>query len=236
MTLDTDTDFPARVVFYGCKSHPMYKQWAKMLDSATDPAHPLYAQVGAKGITVMHRWFDFGKFIEDNRDLFDDEPSRPANLRRAYITRDNLKAGFNPRNLRWVTRAEATKLQPKTICVDTVHGKNMPLKVLAEYLADHEGEDLPDGAKIYTHWVRRWNPASGKIERMHESLHTIQAIKLHELRRRHKLGLDLLSPVREYGTDRVEDEMESALISDMDQNRKSIPDDAPYYVKNRGFV
>lgn len=229
-------DLPPRVLFYGCKSHPMYKQWIKMLDSATDTAHSLYPHVGGKGITVMYRWFDFGNFVQDNLHLFDNEPSRPANLRRAYISRINPKAGFNPKNLIWVTRAEATALQPKTIVVDTVHGKSMTLKALAEYLKDHEGEDLPEGAKIYNHWVRRWNTDTDKVDRVLERLDTIQAIKLHELRRRYKLGLDLLAPVREYGTDRIEDERESALISNLDANRKPIPDDAPYYIKNRGFV
>ncbi len=234
--MNTDTDLPPRVVFYGHKSHPMYKQWVKMLDSATDPANAMYPSVGAKGITVMHRWFDFGNFITDNRHLFDDEPSRPANLRRAYIARVNLKAGFNPKNLLWVTRGEATTLQPHTILVDTVHGKGMTLRGLEEYLKDHEGDDLPQGATIHNHWVRRYNADTGKTERMLEALCTVQAIKLHELRRRYKAGLDLLAPVREYGTERLDNEIESVLVSNLDSNRRQIPDDAPYYVKNRGFV
>jgi hypothetical protein len=231
-----DDELPERVVPYGYKSHPMYKQWLKMMDSCTDPTHPLYPQVGAKGITVMHRWFDFTKFIEDNEGKFDNEPSRPARLRKAYISRRNPKAGFNPSNLVWVTKREAVAVQPKTVIVDTIFGKGWPLKRLAQYLQDHAGEDLPEGARIYRAWVRRYNPGTGKLERELVPVTTVQPIKLHELRRRHRLGLDLLAPVREYGQDRIEEEREAALCAQLDQNRKPIPADAPFYVKNRGFV
>lgn len=234
--LDLDEELPPRVLPYGSKSHPMFQQWLRMLDSCTDPMHPLYAQVGAKGITVMHRWFDFTNFVEDNEHLYDNEPSRPGNLRKAFISRANLKVGFNPKNLVWVKKKEAMTIQPKTICVDTIHGKNMPLKALVEFLRDHDGEDLPDGAKIYKHWVKRWNPATGKIQRVYVPLTTIQAIKISELRRRHKAGLDLLAPVREYGTDKLEEELETEACAELDRNRKPIPNDAPYYVKNRGYA
>jgi hypothetical protein len=230
-------ELPPRVVPYGYKSHPMYQQWKKMLDSCTDPKCKSYAQFGAKGISVMHRWFDFKNFIEDNESKFDDEPSRPARLRKAYISRVNSRAGFNPNNLIWVTKSEAVKIQPRTICVDTVFGKGMTLKELEKLLKENAGEPLPEGAERFQGWVRVWDSTQDRMVRKYEVINTIQAIKLHELRRRHKEGLPLLAPVREYGADaRLDDEREAALCAELDRNRTKIPDDAPFYVKNRGFV
>lgn len=236
MDLSHLEDLPPRSVPYGAKSHPMYKQWLKMLDSCTDPEHKLFAQVGGKGITVMHRWFDFMNFVEDNEDLFDNDPSTPAKLRKCYLKRLNLKSGFNPKNVVWVTKKEALAIQPNTVLVDTVHGKNMPLKELARYLEAHAGEDLPEGAKVYSAFVRVYNEDRDRFERELVQITTIQPIKLHELRRRHRLGLELLAPVREYGSDRLEDEREKALCDQLDRQRKPIPDDAPFYVKNRGYA
>lgn len=242
MDIDFDLDIPPppKVVPYGMKSHPMYQQWLKMIDSCVDKNHKLYPQVGAKGITVMDRWFDFSKFVEDNEDLFEDEPSKPANLRCNFIRRKNLKAGFNPRNIEWVPKKDALAIQPNTLCVDTHYGKNMPIKQLADLLAEKASnlEDLPPEAPAWTQW--RWviDEATDRKVRRQVRITTVPAIKLHELRKRARMGLtgwDLLTPVREYGTDRIEDERETLLCDRLDAARKPITDDAPYYVKNRGY-
>jgi hypothetical protein len=233
--IDLEDDLPPRITPYGYKSHPMYKQWLKMMDSCTDKTCAAYPNVGGKGISVMFRWFDFTKFIEDNQHLFDTEPSRPAVLRKQYIRRINLKSGFNPKNIQWVKKSESVVIQANTILVDTIHGKNMTLRELEKYLADHAGEPLPDGAEIHQHWHRCWN-ADGRLERVLAPLEVIQPIRLHLLRQRHAAGTDLLAPVREYGQDRLDDERETRLVDELDRNRKPIPEDAPYYVKNRGFV
>lgn len=236
--LDLEIENPPRIVPYGSKSHPMYKQWAKMLDSCTDPKHSLYEQVGAKGVTVMWRWFDFTKFVEDNEHLFEDEPSKPANLRRNFIRRKNPKAGFNPSNIEWVPKKEALEIMPNTLCVDTYLGKNMPIKVLARILEQRAGEDLPPDAPTWTQWQRVYNDRTDKIERKLVPVKTLQPLKLYVLRKRAREGLtgwDLLEPVREYGTDRLDEERETALCAELDRNRYIPSEDDPYYVRNRGF-
>lgn len=220
--LALDDDKPKRTIRYGYKSHPMYKQWKKMLDSCDDPSHPLYPLVGAKGVTVMHRWYDFDNFVDDNEEFFefDPEPSLPMGLRRQFIKRKNLRSGFNPKNVEWVGLTEARVIQPKTILVDTIHGKGMTLKQLEQYLADHAGEDLPEGATIHRMMVNEIDVETGKTVRVRIPITTIQPIKLHELRRRYQKGLDLLAPVREYGaSERLENEREAALCAALDRNR-----------------
>jgi hypothetical protein len=221
LDLDLD-DRPARVIRYGYKSHPMYKQWKKMLDSCDDPNHKLFHLVGARGITVMHRWYDFDNFVDDNEEFFesDFDPSKPLGLRRQFIKRINLKSGFNPKNVAWVGLREAAEIQPKTILVDTIHGKGWTLKQLEKYLADNAGEDLPEGATIHRIMITEIDVETGKPVRRRVPLTTIQPIKLHELRRRYQKGLDLLAPVREYGAaERLENEREAALCAALDRQR-----------------
>jgi hypothetical protein len=230
-------DLPPRFIPYGSKSHPMYKQWVKMLDSCTDKSHPLFPKVGGLGITVMHRWFSFPDFVADNEHLYDDEPSTPPILRKAYIRRRNLRAGFNPKNIEWVNKKDATAVQARTVLVDTVYGKNMPLKELARILKERAGEDLPEGAEIFHAWTKVYNEHFDRFDRVYGPVTTIQEIKLQELRRRLREGLPLLAPVREYGSsDRLDDERERALCEALDRTRVPTPSGPPQWAIDRGLV
>lgn len=238
LDFELDDPLPAKVIPYGMKSHPMYKQWVKMIDSCVDPKHKLYPNVGAKGITVMHRWFDFSKFVEDNQHLFEDEPSKPANLRNNFIRRKNIRAGFNPKNIEWVPRAAAVAIQAKTVCVDTYYGKNMPIKQLAELLQEKADclEELPDEAPTWVQWRHVFNEQTERLERKKVPIKTVPAVKLYVLRKRAKEGLtgwDLLAPLKEYGKAGAEDERQNYLCAKADRERQPLPADAPYWMYNR---
>jgi len=242
MNLDFLNDYPPRSVPYGCKSHPMYQQWKKMLDSCQVQTDKLFPLIGGKGITVIHRWFDFMEFVNDTEDGFlnGTDPSVPEALdrkfQRRYLRRINTKSGFNPKNVEWVTRAEGTAIQARTVLVDTVHGKGMTLKQLAAYLEAHQGEDLPPDATIYTAKVKVYDDMSDRFVYDIRKITEIQAIKLPELRRRHRLGLPLLAPVRDYGkANDYDNEREAALCARLDRERPPVQHGQPQWAKERGI-
>jgi hypothetical protein len=183
---------------------------------------------------VYHPWYDFAKFVTDTESTFDDDPSKPLELRRCYLRRKNLRSGYNPKNVEWVTRKEALAFQSKTIVVDTPFGKNMTLSQLADTLVERTGEPWPEGVPIKKAYVTRIDPETGRLTRVFAEIDTVQPIKLHVLRKRHKLGLPLFDPVREYGRgDRLDEELDRLYVQ---SERQPVPPDAPYFVQNRGFL
>lgn len=193
-------DLPPVVIKRGERTHPMFSQWSKMIEACSNPKDRAFPKFGGRGITVMHRWYTFSNFVEDMQAGFENEPSKPPMLRKNYLARRNLKAGFNLKNAYWAPRSEAVQVQSKTLFVDTPFGKQMTLRELEQYLKDHAGEPLPPTVKPPTYMVRQFNTEKEKWEPMPLTLDEIQPISLFELRRRQRLGKCLITPARPYGT------------------------------------
>jgi hypothetical protein len=174
-------ELPLPISKYGDGKHPCFQPWRKMVDRCSNPEDLAFDAFGGRGITINHKWFDFSQFVKDMGASFEIAPEKPARLRRNYLARHNLRAGFNPENCYWTTLKEANNVQAKTILVDTVFGKRMTFRQIADYLVAHAGEPFPvaidavDADKL---------PAQ------------ITPIHWQELRRRHSAGLPLFIPVK----------------------------------------
>ncbi len=190
-----DEDAPPMQYKFGDGKHPLFKQWNKMVLSAIDMNHSAYPAIGAKGLTVCDRWMSFSNFVSDMEPFYESDPSVPIKLRRCYLARTNLKAGFNPKNCLWVQRSKSVKIQARTILVDTIHGRSMTLKQLSQHLTDHAGEFLPQNAERFKIWIWDVNTNTEKLEKVQVDLDFIQPIKVSELRKRYQNGIPLLSPI-----------------------------------------
>lgn len=201
-------DLPPVVLRRGDKSHPCYPQWKKMIEVCSNPNHPAFHMFGGRGISVMHRWYDFRDFLEDMEEGFEIEPSKPAILRRNYLARKNPRSGFNRTNTEWVPRSKAVQIQAQTKMVETpfnkVGGKGqmMTLRQLADYLKEHEGEELPEEIPRKTANMRLYVIADGKYRWVKVTLDKIVPVPLNELHRRHRQGLNLVQPPRPQGKNR----------------------------------
>lgn len=204
----TDTD----------KRSPMFNQWVKMLDACGNPDSkfwPLFGG-GTPMITVYRKWYVFSNFLEDMSPTFEIRPDKPPSLRRNYLHRRNLRAGFNPSNTIWVPKREAMTMHPNVGLYDTPFGKRMTLREISQYLRDHAGEDWPDGRE-YTLRVREYDDRE-KLVTVSKVITTIQPIALTELRKRSLAGKDLFRPTRPYGN---AEDIRETLAADKSSERMS---------------
>lgn len=105
--------------------HPLYKAWSNIVQRCTNPTHPKYADYGGRGITVCDAWRDsFEQFLTD----VGERPWPGAEIDR----RDNSR-GYEPDNIRWVTRREqnSNKRNNQTL---SHNGQSMTLTAWAELL------------------------------------------------------------------------------------------------------
>jgi len=80
----------------GGKASPAYESWTHMIQRCTNHKNKDYRYYGGRGITVCERWREFRNFLKDMG-----EPPPGHEIDRI----DNDKS-YEPRNCRWVTRAE----------------------------------------------------------------------------------------------------------------------------------
>lgn len=84
---------PART--HGMSRTPMYVLWTAIIQRCTNPHHARYADYGGRGITICDQWrYDFTAFY---RHVGDRPPGKS-------IDRIDNDRGYEPSNLRWVTR------------------------------------------------------------------------------------------------------------------------------------
>lgn len=83
---------------HGASDKPEYRAWQTMRLRCLNPENPAFPRYGGRGITICDRWKDdFNAFFAD----VGPKPSPKHELDR----RDNDK-GYEPGNVRWVTRSE----------------------------------------------------------------------------------------------------------------------------------
>ena len=81
---------------HGMSRTPMYGMWHRMIQRCEDENCNDYIYYGGRGIVVCPEWHDFATFLKD------------VGERQEGLTLDRIdnNAGYEPGNVRWVTRAE----------------------------------------------------------------------------------------------------------------------------------
>ena len=102
----------------GVPQASIYKIWANIKQRCTNPAHPRYADYGGRGITLCERWHNFENFYADVGD-------RPADL---TLDRIDNERGYEPNNVRWVTRADNNRNSRRCVMVE-FNGESKPINV-----------------------------------------------------------------------------------------------------------
>jgi hypothetical protein len=207
---DTDTD------------NPMFQQWRKMIDVCSNPSNPLWPRFGGRSpheVTVIRKWYNFANFVADMGDSFEPDWGKPKHLRRNYIHRRNLKAGFNPKNAYWATYAESIPSWLVTSHTVDVFGTPMTLRDASKWTQDHEGEKFPDG-RTYRLRVRELD-SQDRLVPVYKEIDEVQSISLLEMRKRYRAGKDLFRPTRPYGK-RGDEAREAAAWKAIEQKNSHI--------------
>lgn len=88
------------------KPSPEYNAWRSLIQRCTNPKHPVYKDYGGRGITVCRRWrASFSDFLAD---------VGPRPDPKHEIDRINNDHGYEPGNVRWVTRSEQARNTRRT--------------------------------------------------------------------------------------------------------------------------
>jgi len=82
------------------KETPEYRCWSNMLSRCENAGHQLYANYGARGITVCERWHTFELFLTDMG-------RRPSPIH--SIDRIDNTLGYEPGNCRWATDVQQNR-------------------------------------------------------------------------------------------------------------------------------
>jgi hypothetical protein len=94
----------------GGKSSAEYRLWCSMKERCHRKEHVSYAYYGGRGVTVCQRWRDsFEDFLAD----VGPHPGKPYTLDRI----DNAR-GYEPGNVRWLTRAEQMRNTRRVIWLE----------------------------------------------------------------------------------------------------------------------
>jgi len=102
---------------------PLYKKWSSMKDRCFNPRSRHYHRYGGRGITMCKEWVeDFAKFASD-------VGKQPEGMTLDRI--DNNK-GYEPTNVRWVTRLVQANNRSTNIVV-THDGLTMTISDWARY-------------------------------------------------------------------------------------------------------
>ena len=108
---------------HGARGTRLYKVWAGIKTRCLNPNDPLYADYGARGITICDEWAgDFAKFAEHMGD--DPGPS-------FQVGRINNDAGYEPGNVRWETKSQNMRNKRSTRTV-IYNGRGMSLAEACE--------------------------------------------------------------------------------------------------------
>lgn len=117
----------------------LYKTWSSMIQRCTNERNAKHPQYGARGITVCERWRDFDLFYAD----VGERPFPDAQIDRI----DNDK-GYEPGNVRWVSRKENQRNRRANHCL-TFDG-------VTKCLAEWEEETGIKSNTILTRIRRGW--------------------------------------------------------------------------------
>lgn len=96
----------------------LYRVWGNIVQRCTNPNNPAYHNYGGRGIMLCMRWRMFENFLADLG-------TQPQGMTLDRI--DNNK-GYEPNNVRWVTKAENTRNTRRCVMVE-VNGESKPINV-----------------------------------------------------------------------------------------------------------
>lgn len=97
---------------HGMRHTRIYRIYYGMINRTTNPNATGYKNWGGRGITVCERWLKFKNFLEDVKDL-------PHCGEKGYsIDRINNEKGYEPDNVRFVTRTEQNRNRRNNILVE----------------------------------------------------------------------------------------------------------------------
>ena len=87
-----------------------YITWVSMKVRCTNPRSPQYRWYGAKGIYVCEAWIN--SYETFKADMWDSYQSACRELGEAEVTIDriNPQLGYSPKNCRWLSRADNTRI------------------------------------------------------------------------------------------------------------------------------
>lgn len=80
-------------------THPCYDVWKDMIGRCHNPAHPLYAEFGGRGIRVCKQWFGIEGFQRFNADMGE-------RIEEYRIVRRDEGGDFTPENCKWAEPSE----------------------------------------------------------------------------------------------------------------------------------
>jgi hypothetical protein len=101
----------------GARTTPEYRTWKAMRERCHSPNHAMFANYGARGITVCERWGCFENFLAD----MGRKPS-PTHS----IDRINNDGNYEPGNCRWATAEEQSRNRRNVYAI-TIDGKTATL-------------------------------------------------------------------------------------------------------------
>lgn len=107
---------------HGLSHHPTYRVWLGIRARCCNPDHPAFPSYGGRGITLCDKWQDVGAFIAD----VGVKPSA-----RHEIDRIDNDRGYEPGNVRWVTRSRNDRNRRNNLWV-TFRGERRLLIELCE--------------------------------------------------------------------------------------------------------
>lgn len=112
----------ARSTTHGMCHTAEYKVYTSMVNRCTNEAYAEYVLYGGRGIKVSPLWDTFEKF-------FADMGPRPA--RGWQLDRKDNEKGYEPGNVKWVTRVQNSRNKRNTVYVEYL-GVQTPLKEVSE--------------------------------------------------------------------------------------------------------
>ena len=96
----------------------LYRVWGNIVQRCTNPNNPAYHNYGGRGVTLCARWREFENFLVDLVE-------QPEGMTLDRIDNDR---GYEPNNVRWVTKADNTRNTRRCVMVE-INGESKPINV-----------------------------------------------------------------------------------------------------------
>jgi hypothetical protein len=114
-----------REPLHGKSKDKVYHAWSNVVQRCTNPKNKHYANYGGRGITVCKKWQE--SFVAFLSDVGEPKTSQDT------IDRIDNENGYEPGNVRWVSRKQNQRNRRNTVYVN-YNGKKTPLVEACEKL------------------------------------------------------------------------------------------------------